>query len=111
MFPLLTLPDDTNLQRLLPELIAEYQPRAVWLFGSRAEGVARPDSDYDLLVVLDDVREAETDDIVRAWRVGARCDVNADIVPCTASAFLAEKDVVDTLPYAAWHRGHLLHGH
>ena len=28
---------------------------ALWLFGSRARGDARPDSDYDLLVVVDEV--------------------------------------------------------
>ena len=27
--------------------------RGLWLFGSRARGEARPDSDYDLLVLLD----------------------------------------------------------
>jgi len=27
--------------------------RELWLFGSRARGEARPDSDYDLLVLLD----------------------------------------------------------
>ena len=31
------------------------RPLEVWLFGSRAEGRERPDSDYDLLVVLDEV--------------------------------------------------------
>ena len=32
--------------------------RELWLFGSRARGDARPDSDYDLLILVDrDVKE------------------------------------------------------
>ena len=65
--------NDPVLARLVPEIVAEYSPQEVWLFGSRAEGRARDDSDYDILVVLDDSRDEETDDLVRAWRVGARC--------------------------------------
>jgi predicted nucleotidyltransferase len=33
--------------------LAPLRPRVVILFGSRAAGGARPDSDYDLLVVMD----------------------------------------------------------
>ena len=39
---------------LLRQVVATYAPRRVILFGSRARGDARPDSDLDLLVVLDD---------------------------------------------------------
>jgi uncharacterized protein len=35
-------------------LVAQLRPEEVWLFGSRARGDHRPDSDIDLLVVLPD---------------------------------------------------------
>jgi hypothetical protein len=39
---------------LLDPVVAYFQPRRVILFGSAARGEAGPDSDIDLLVVLDD---------------------------------------------------------
>ena len=47
------MPDlgDALLDRMIRTLVAEADPEQVILFGSRARGDARPDSDVDLLVV------------------------------------------------------------
>lgn len=44
---------------LLDSVIRHLDPIEVWLFGSRARGDARPDSDWDLYVVVDDGAERE----------------------------------------------------
>lgn len=40
--------------RLLNQVVAVFHPRRVILFGSRARGDTHQDSDYDLMVVVDD---------------------------------------------------------
>ena len=41
------------IQDILRQIVAACSPQRVVLFGSRARGTARPDSDVDLLIVMD----------------------------------------------------------
>ncbi len=41
-----------DIQAVVRRIAAEFRPRRIVLFGSRAYGRPRPDSDVDLLVVL-----------------------------------------------------------
>lgn len=50
----MTPPVDPLVQAVVDQIVAEARPLRVVLFGSRAAGTARPDSDIDLLVVLPD---------------------------------------------------------
>lgn len=45
--------DEPEVLAAIPERLAPLKPQAVLLFGSRARGDAKPDSDYDLCVVMD----------------------------------------------------------
>ena len=96
---------DANLERLVDHIAKSMAPLQIWLFGSRAEGRARPNSDYDLLVVMsDETPEAELDS-AKAWHLGRDVRVLADIVPCTLAEFEEEKAEPGTLPSAAFRRG------
>ena len=44
---------DAVLAEIVSRLVACFQPERIYLFGSRARGDMGPDSDYDLLMVLD----------------------------------------------------------
>ena len=63
----------------------------MWLFGGRARGDARANSDFDLLVVLPDGRP---DDVYSREAVAAplvACGLAYDIVPCSFSDFIADR--------------------
>jgi len=47
----ITQVDDPVLQLMVQRLVDAVHPDRIILFGSRARGDARPDSDYDLLVI------------------------------------------------------------
>jgi HEPN domain-containing protein len=72
---------------LLDSIVAHFNPQRVILFGSMARGDAGPDSDVDLLVVVDDDTPAElfSGKSVAEARAGYRG--GADILPYRASVF------------------------
>ncbi len=90
---------------LVERIVTRLEPEEIWLFGSRAEGRARPDSDYDLLAVLPDDAPESALDLMKAWELTCGLGIPADLVPCTRSDFEEEKDDVGTLARAAYHRG------
>jgi predicted nucleotidyltransferase len=97
--------DLAPIARLIERIVARLEPEEIWLFGSRAEGRARPDSDYDLLAVLPDNAPESALDLMKAWELTCGLGIPADLVPCTRSDFEEEKDDVGTLARAAYHRG------
>lgn len=92
--------EETALRSLVEQLARGLHPQAIYLFGSRAEGRARPDSDFDLVVVFDD--EAPEASVTHEAAYAPICGsgIGCDVVPCRA-AELAE--VLDD-PTNPWHR-------
>jgi uncharacterized protein len=72
-------------KELLDSVVACFNPQRVVLFGSLARGEARPDSDIDIIVVLDDDISPEklSGKAVAASRAGYHGAV--DIIPCRVS--------------------------
>lgn len=100
---------DENLQILLDRLVPALNPIEVYLFGSRARGDAREDSDYDLLFVLpDDVpnKSIRLQDITALYR---DVMVDADIIPCHYSTFLERQDMIGSMSYEAKHEGKMVY--
>ena len=54
-------------QEFITRIVEELHPVQIWLFGSRAKGTARPDSDWDLFVVLPDTASEDDLDGVKRW--------------------------------------------
>jgi tRNA nucleotidyltransferase (CCA-adding enzyme) len=93
------LTEDAALKVLVERLVRGLSPRAVYLFGSRARGRARPDSDFDLLVVFDDAVADASATYEAAYAPVCGSGVGCDVVPCRA----AELEEVLQDPTNPWH--------
>ena len=86
---------------LLDPVVAYFQPRRVIVFGSVARGEAGPDSDIDLLVVLDDDAPAEKLTLKAGYESRKSYVHPTDIFPCREQTYRRKCQIVGTLPYAA----------
>jgi hypothetical protein len=70
--------EDPRLEEAVGRLVDALRPRAIILFGSRARGEHRPESDYDLLVISDELRSYD-----EVYRPVSGRGLHCDVVPCT----------------------------
>lgn len=89
-------------------LAERFHPRQIILFGSWARGGQTPDSDVDLLVVVDRVADR------RALRIAMRQAVNGmglckDIVLVSAEEFENKRNVPGSIVYPAALEGRILY--
>ena len=101
---------DEKLAVLLERIVAALAPEAIYLFGSRARGESRWDSDYDLLVVVPDDTPREKIVLTSTYRLTRGTGVSADVIACRRRWFDRGRDRVGTLSYKATHEGVLVRG-
>lgn len=74
--------NDPALTKAVSLLVAGLKPRAIILFGSRARGTHAHDSDYDLLVISDELRDYD-----EVYEPLTGKGIPCDVVPCTTKAW------------------------
>jgi len=100
---------DKTLAEVVRRLAQAYHPHSIYLFGSKARGDAGLDSDYDLLIVVDDHAPAELRRSRLAYRSLRGTRTAADVLVCTRSYFEARKHLKASLPGTVLREGRLLH--
>lgn len=97
-----------TLKDMVKRIVEKFDPDRIILFGSRARGDHRPDSDIDLLVVM------PVDGSVRDKRVEIRVALNSmhvakDIVVVTPDQYRRWRDVPGTIVYPAIQEGRIVY--
>ncbi len=91
------------------DLIARrFSPEKIILFGSRARGDDRPDSDVDLLVLFEEVENPRAR-AVEMYAATANCGSATDILVSTTGPFERFKDIVNTIYWPAAREGKVLY--
>lgn len=104
------MPAPTIVPReLLDSVVAYFRPRRVIAFGSAARGDAGPDSDIDLLVILDDDAPPEKLTLAAGYEARRGYARAADVIPVTESTFERRRHVVGTISEAASHEGKVVY--
>ncbi len=100
---------DPALREVVRRLVQAYEPESVYLFGSKARGDDGPDSDFDLLLVVEDDAPAERLRSRLAYQVLRGTGTAVDVVVCTHSYFEARRHLKASLPGTVLREGRLLH--
>lgn len=97
-----------HIGRMVKRIVEKFDPERIILFGSQARGDAGPDSDVDLLVVMD----VEGSKLEKRLEIrGALRDflVPLDILVTSPEEFAWRKDVVGTIEWPASREGKVLY--
>jgi predicted nucleotidyltransferase len=92
------------IRRMVKRIVQQFDPEQVILFGSQARGDAGPDSDVDLLVVMD-VKGSRLEKSVEILGALREFLVPKDILVTTPQDFAWRKDVVGTIEWPAAREG------
>jgi uncharacterized protein len=97
-----------HIGRMVKRIVKEFDPEQIILFGSRARGDAGPDSDVDLLVVMD-VEGSKLEKSVEIRGALRDFPLPLDIAVTTPEEFAWRKDVVGTIEWPASREGRVLY--
>lgn len=99
-----------ELAAIVEQLVFTFDPRQVYVFGSRARDDSRPDSDVDLMIVVETSDEPSYRRAQRAYRsISRRFLFPMDILVWTQDEFDRRSPNPATLPGTILREGRLLY--
>ncbi|MDZ4677163.1 MAG: nucleotidyltransferase domain-containing protein [Oligoflexia bacterium] len=98
--------DDKKLKQIVEVLKEEFKPSRMFLFGSRADGKAHKDSDYDFVLVVPGNKKQRITNMSKARELlHQTCDVSADVFIYSQKEFDEWKDELSSIPETALNTG------
>ena len=105
--------DETLLQQMVETIVREVSPETIILFGSRARGDARSDSDIDLLVVEKEPfspQRSRRKESARLYIALMDTEISKDILLYSRDEFDRWKNSLSHVVGRAHREGRVLHG-
>ena len=96
---------DPYLNEVTSILKNEFKPKRIFLFGSRANGNAHPDSDYDFVLVVDSTRKARIENMIRGKELIRHLHISIDVFVYTEGEFIENENEFNSIPEIALHTG------
>lgn len=103
------LQDDQILAEIVRRLVTAFQPECIYLYGSRARVEQRPDSDYDLMMVVSTSELPRYRRDQEAFRALCGIGVPKEVIVLTRKEFDSKRSVVCSLPATIKREGKLLY--
>ncbi len=100
----------TQQKEIVRRLVNEFQPEAVFLFGSYAWGSPQAESDLDLLVIVSASHERPIERSIRAQRSLRGLLTPVDVLIKTRMEFELYRPVKASLEAQIYRKGRLLYG-
>jgi predicted nucleotidyltransferase len=100
---------DVILEQIVQRLVPAFHPRRIYLFGSQARGDAGPDSDFDVLLVLDEVKGQRWKVSQEAYLALRGVPAAVDVVVWPTAEFERRLAAAASLPATVAREGRLLY--
>ncbi|NNN21608.1 MAG: nucleotidyltransferase domain-containing protein [Acidimicrobiales bacterium] len=97
------------VEDIVRQIVENFHPIRVIVFGSEARGDATPESDIDLMVIFDEIDRSRRYEIVAKLMGSVVSPISVDFFVTDLAEYEAGKDVNGTMVYWPAHEGMVLH--
>lgn len=97
-----------HIRQMVKRIVTQFHPEQIILFGSHARGDSTPDSDADLLIVMN-VNGSKRRQAVAIDLLLEGIPLPADIIVATPEELQKGRDIIGSIIYEAVHEGKVLY--
>lgn len=99
------LSSDPLIVSIRQKLVDTFYPTRMFLFGSRASGTNRKDSDYDILLVVQEAHVSRWDNMDKARKILSSLGISGDVFVYSEQEFEEWKNELNSVAEAAYTLG------
>lgn len=97
-----SIEEENKISEIAKVIKDEFNPSRLFLFGSRANGTAHEDSDYDFVVVVPENNKSRGENMeVARSLLHKKCNVSADVFVYSEKEFDEWKNELNSIPETA----------